>query len=391
MHHHIHLRDIDQLHREILRFLVSLNLEETYKVIVDGALKLVEGDSGSILLGKKGGLKRVYASSEVLFKVKPRRRGIVYGVFKTCEPRVLSAKEIRDVEKRHPALKELPARSILLIPLSYLGKSMGVLTVLSKEDIDFTQKEFNMLKLFGTAGSLAIRKAQLYQQTREALETRDLFISLAAHELRTPLTTINGYVQLLAHKLSGDSVEASWTDGLKWEIKRLTRMVNELLDVQLIKTGQFICQKHKVSLKDVARRAILESKFAYPKHKFGFEDDLGSKPDILEGDPDKLVQVVANLLDNAAKFSLPGQKILVRLRSNHSSFVIEVQDHGLGIEGKEASQVFSRFYKGQNNYKRGMGLGLFLAKQIVECHDGSINLKSEVNKGTKIFVVLPKS
>lgn len=236
--------------------------------------------------------------------------------------------------------------------------------------------------------SLAIRKTQLYDESKKALEVRDLFISMAAHELRTPITTISGYSQLLYSKLGGSaSVESRWISDLAWETLRLTHLVNELLEVDRIKGGQFQYTFEECSLREIIRRAISDFHFIHPEHKVILEDKLNGG-DLVIGDFDKLLQLVINLLDNAAKFTPPEKEINLTLNFKSSYIIFTVKDQGHGITGKDLPQVFEKYYRGEV-IKEGMGIGLFLVKNIVNQHHGTINIFSKENRGTRVKIKLP--
>lgn len=379
---------LEKIYKAGLKFLVPLNPKEVQALIVEEALNLVGGEFGSILLEQEGELHRVYASTPSLYRIKPRKRGYTYSVYKTHEPIILSSKEIAKI---HPEIKKTQAQSDIIVPLSYRHKSIGVLSILSSKRDHFTSRELNILKLFGQMASLAIRKTQLYDETKQALETRDLFISMAAHELRTPLTSISGYIQLLYSKLAGgDSVESRWIEQLYSESVRLTTLVSELLEINRIKSGQLTYQLKECSLKEVIKRALAYLKFAHPKRRVIFEDRLNSSSDRVVGDFDKLLQMISNILENAIKFSPASSRVLLTLKGKRQSLIIEVKDQGKGIGEEEMDRVFEGFYRGRDTQTEGMGIGLFLAKNIIIRHHGTIYLRSKPSKGTTVKIRLPR-
>src|SRR3989344_2861390 len=218
---------LDKIYKAALKFLVPLNLEETYALIVQEAIKLVKAQNGSIFLMEQGKLNRVYASDPLLYKIQVRNKGTTFNTFKTNKTNIIRVKLL---EKVHPEFKRLGVKSIISIPLTNHGETIGVLSLQSTKSEYLTDQELDTLELFGSLASLAIRKTKLYDETKRALEARDLFISMAVYELRTPLTTISGYAQLLHSKLSGSvTPESRWVEELSWEAYRLTLLVNELL------------------------------------------------------------------------------------------------------------------------------------------------------------------
>lgn len=378
---------LEKIYKAGLKFLVPLKAEETYSLIVNEAIKLVKADYGSILLEQKGDLKRVYSSIASLYQIKPRRRGFLYSVFKTRKPSILALKKFARI---HPAIRRIGINSDLAVPLSYKNKSIGVLTIISKRKNYFTERDMNVLKLFAQMASLAIRKTQLYDETKKALDDRDLFISMAAHEFRTPITTISGYTQLLYTKLSGSNTAPSrWSQELLAETTRLTSLVNELLEINRIKTGELNYIFRINHLREIIKRVINNTHFTYPNHKIIFNDYLG-KDDVVISDFDKLIQVVGNLLGNAAKFSPDGKEISLTLRQKTLYFIVTVKDQGIGIPKKDLRKIFEKFSKGTNHSREGIGLGLFLAKSIIEQHHGTIAINSIRGAGTTVEVKLPK-
>lgn len=384
---------LERIYKSALKFLVPLTPEETYETIVKEAINLAGTGEGSIFLPDSGtkDLRRVYTSNPGLYKLKARKRGITYRTFKTRQAAVVTKKEIEQLYKVHPMLKEMETKSIVSVPLSYRNKSIGVLSLQSLKEEQFTQKELDVLKLFGSMASLAIRKTQLYDEIKKALETRDLFISMAAHELRTPLTTISGYGQLLRVKLAGtDGPESKWVEGLTLELFRLTQLVNELLEVNRIRSGEFQYILKECYLTEIIRRAISDLHFTHPNHKISLQNKILKNQDIVIADFDKLLQVIINIIDNSAKFSPTGSEITLDLKLKNNYLILRINDHGEGISKSEAAHVFERFYKGKIATKAGMGLGLFLARNVISKHNGEIKIYSEKNKGTIVEIKLPK-
>ncbi|MBI4037168.1 GAF domain-containing sensor histidine kinase [Candidatus Daviesbacteria bacterium] len=382
---------LEDIYKAGLKLLEPLTPKETYATVVREAVKLVDAEYGSILLAQKGKLARVYVSSPVSFPVK--RRHFAEQVFKSRQVAIV---DVSKSSKLFPLahIKKSAVQTIIYVPLSYRNKSIGALIVTSCRKLQNSATELKVLKLFGSMASLAITKSQLYDQTKTALETRDLFISMAAHEFRTPLTTISGYVQLLQTKLPEISQHVQvgrWVKELSWEALRLTNMVNELLEVSRINTGKIQYTWREHSLKEIIGRAILDFQFTHPDHKIVFQCNLGVGQDMVVGDFDKLLQVIINLLDNSAKFSQLGSEIIVRLRLKSPTLVLTVKDQGRGIDKKDLPRIFEGFYKGASNTVEGMGIGLFLSKNIVEEHRGSIKVRSQVDKGTIVEIQLPRA
>lgn len=377
---------LEKINTSALKFLSPLTPEETYQIIVSEAEKLIGADYGSIILEENGELKRVYASHDVAFETKNRKKANTYKAF--SEQQVIVA-SIDDTGKAHPELIEQGIKWSIFIPLSYEQKSIGVLILNAKEDTTLDPSEIHVLKLFGAMASLAIRKNQLYAETKNALETRDLFISLASHELRTPLTSLNGYIQLLHTRLGkGTSVEAKWINELYEESKRLTNLVTELLEVNRIKQGQLQFHLTECQIDTIIVTAVERYKIVNPEKEVTVTSECAEGTNTIIGDPEKLLQMITALISNADKFSPKNTKIEITTKQTKSQAIIEIKDQGDGISRQNIKRIFDPFYKGENA-KEGLGVGLLLAKHIITYHHGAINVKSKVNKGTTVEVRFP--
>lgn len=381
---------LENINKSGLKFLQPLNLSQTYPIIVEEAAKLLQADIGSLYLVEDGELKPVATfPHDSRFIITPRKTGNAYHAYLEKKPIVIRKEDINAI---HPELKGEGYKSSIGLPISYYGKSIGALMFFSKQDRKFSEREHGLLKIFGSYASLAIRKAQLLDENKLALETRDLFISMAAHELRTPLTTISGYTQLLENKLAGKNIpEAKWVQELRWETHRLSILVNELLEVNRIKQGKLQYQLKEVSLCEVLRRAIANFLFVHPHRIIEFKDERGNNKDVIIADHDKLLQLFTNILDNAAKFSLKSAPILVIIQTKPQSVIVKIKDKGKGIEKTDMPNLFKQYYQKAQHGEEGMGLGLYLAKNVLSVHHGTIKVQSKIKRGTTVIITLPRS
>ncbi len=364
--------------------------EEIYETVAKEAANILGGKFGTIILDRAKQLERVYSNSPLEFRTKDRFKGNLFTSFKEKKVIPIENEGQKPFEK---SLLSLGIQTTYFIPLIFKTKPMGVLIIDSeKKKILDDEETIEAARLFGYMASFAIRKGQLLEESIEALNLRDLFISLAAHELRTPLTTIGVYSQLLSSRMkrTKDQTAGKWTEILSWEVVRLARLIDELLVLKRIKTGELQYIWKEVSLREILSRTFIDFSLSHPERRIIFTDMLKTTPDITIGDFDKLMQVFINILNNAAKFSDVSKEINVTLNARGSDFIIQVSDLGLGIKKEDLGRIFEGFYKGQGNEKEGMGLGLFLSKNIVEKHKGEIKVKSKVGQGTTFTVQIPR-
>lgn len=379
--------DLEKIYKSTLKFLNPLNAQETYKVVVEEAMHLVSGEIGTILLESNGTLSRVYASDPSLYSITPRPDGFMYTAYKTNKSKRLTVKQIASI---HPEIKQTVARSDIIVPLSYKNKAIGVISVMSSNDRHFTARDLKVLEMYAPLATLAIRKTQLYDETSQALATRDLFISMASHELRTPLTTVYAFLQLMKLKVSeGERLEEQWIDTVVHETERLRNLVNELLQVDRIKEGKLKYEWRNCNILDIVNRAVNNFVANFPGRDVIVNDLSNTNPILIYADFDKLIQVLINLLTNAAKFSDKKSRIEIRIAIEEEDLLIDITDYGNGIPEKDLSKIFNGFYRGSNNQHEGMGLGLYLTKSIIDEHNGNIAIKTKVSKGTTVFLRLP--
>ncbi|MBI3954759.1 GAF domain-containing sensor histidine kinase [Candidatus Collierbacteria bacterium] len=380
---------LDKLYQTGAKFLTPLSLPRTYRLVVQEAVNLVGAEYGSIFLANRGNLFRAYSNTPPLMRIEPRSRGYTFKSYRSGETITLTSEEQK---RNHPDFKISGIKSIIIIPLIYKNKSIGVLNLLSKKRNYFTKERRQIVKLISSWSTQAIIKARLYDEVSNALEARDMFISMAVHELRTPLTTISGYAQLIRrqYKHEKNGPVKDWLDVLLSESFRMSVLIKELLEIERIKSGKFNYLWSEVHLCEIIQRAIADLNVTASEHNFVHINKLTSKNDVVVGDFDKLLQVLINILNNAVKFSPRGSEIKLESGSVDSSCYINIADQGEGISGHDLGKVFDDFYKGGDRTKQGMGLGLFLSRKIIEDHKGQIEISSRLNEGTMVKIRLPK-
>jgi two-component system CheB/CheR fusion protein len=227
---------------------------------------------------------------------------------------------------------------------------------------------------------------------RGLLRLQDEFLALASHELRTPLTALSGYLQLHLRRLdSGQSAEAlraSAAVALE-QTEHLRVLVDDLLDAGRLRTGRLSVRRAPTDLTELVRRVTGLAESLTPAKTIRLT--VPSEPVVVEGDPVRLEQVLFNLIRNAHEHAPDTTSIDVSLRAVDSMAELEVRDEGPGIPKEEVDQLFSRFYQvtrpGQAG--QGLGLGLYIAREIVNEHGGTIGVESTVGQGSRFFVRLP--
>jgi signal transduction histidine kinase len=221
---------------------------------------------------------------------------------------------------------------------------------------------------------------------------RDAFVAAVSHELRTPLTSISGFVEMLEDEEDSlGEAGRSYLDVIRRGTGRLQRIVEDLLLVAQIEADRLELHIGAADLSKIAAAAVEEARPTAQEKDIALDlQSNGALP--LAADAGRLGQVLDNLVSNALKFTLPGGSVAVSVHGGDGRAVVEVADAGIGIPKDEMGQLFSRFYRASSATRRaipGTGLGLVIARAIVEAHGGSIALDSREGEGTKVTVSLP--
>ena len=229
------------------------------------------------------------------------------------------------------------------------------------------------------------------QKLEETARTKEEFLSMASHEMRTPVTSIKGYAQVLESRFknNGDTSSARLISKLDGQVDHLTQLIGDLFDDTKIKEGKLELRPAFFDFNALVRDAIEEVQHVYSEHKISSRlDDIPK----VNGDKQRLRQVIVNLLTNALKYSPTAVSVTVEtvLKTKHIKLI--VRDFGIGISKEHQSKIFTRFYRVRSrdlDTYPGLGLGLYITADIVKRHGGTIEVESTLGKGSTFIVTLP--
>lgn len=303
------------------------------------------------------------------------------------------AREPLDAE--HPeALRELGIVSYTCVPIRYSGRRHGVLSFLRTGPAHrYGQPDLAVAEEFARRTGLAIENARLYREAHEAIRARDEFLQIASHELKTPLTPLQMQLDTLGRALSKAGVQSerllSKLEMASRQAARLNRLVESLLDVARITSGRFVLEIEEFDfadmIRDVVERFRSEAKKAHCDVIVQVEGEIVGKWDRL-----RIEQILSNLLSNAFKYG-EGKPVEISARAGDDMVRLVVTDHGIGIEKDALERIFDRFERAVSmRHYGGLGLGLFIARQIAEAHGGSIVAQSQPGSGSVFTVLLPQ-
>jgi len=278
--------------------------------------------------------------------------------------------------------------SYLAVPIiSVNRKLIGGLFLGHPEEAKFTAHHENLISSIAAQATVALDNSRLFEEIRDLSAKKDEFIALASHELKTPLTSIYGYLQLMARKPESAMTSRFIEKGIK-QLEKLNKLVSELLDVSKIEAGKLQFNMETFDIGELLLETVEIFRFSNNSHRIILKKP--KKPIYITGDKQRLEQVLINLLSNAIKYSPNAETVAVDIRTQPSWITITVKDEGMGLKPEEQKKLFTRFYRaGSTSGISGLGLGLFLSREIIERHQGTIGMKSEHGKGSEFFISLP--
>jgi PAS domain S-box-containing protein len=217
---------------------------------------------------------------------------------------------------------------------------------------------------------------------------KEIFLSLITHELKNPLTSIKMYTDLL-ERTEKNKQKLTYFDTMQNQITALTMLMNDFLEVSKIRVGRFSVEKERFNLDDVVRDAVYTFKTTDATHKIARRGTIDLE---LIGDKNRIRQVIVNLISNAIKYSPQAKRVLVSVKRDTMNAVVQVRDYGIGIPKQDYKKIFELFYRtafAEKGNIKGHGLGLFICREIIKSHNGSIWVKSILGKGSTFYFTLP--
>ena len=311
------------------------------------------------------------------------------------DPGELAAR-IKEIEAKRGRALQVPAGSF--ISTARPGQADEAEWTFIRRDGSRFRGSLVVTALTGPGGAVSGYLGMMADVTerRQMERLKNEFISTVSHELRTPLTSIRGSLGLLAGGVLGPLPEkaGSMVKIAHQNSERLVRIINDILDIEKIEAGKLELHSTRLPLRDLLEQALEVNQAYADKYQVRLVLESIPATAAVLADSDRLMQVMANLLSNAAKFSLPDSTVNVRASEQGARMRIEVEDHGAGIPQEFRPRVFDKFAQADGSSSRrfeGTGLGLSITRQLVEAMGGSIGFQSVVGQGTTFYIELPRA
>lgn len=292
-------------------------------------------------------------------------------------------------------IQELNPHSVMVVPLLVRHQAIGALSLVSSHP-HWLYDETDLALAQNLAGraAQAIDNARLYEQAQTAIREREAFISIASHELKNPLSALYGQAQLLQRRAKREGTlqdrDQRSLDTVVDQAVRLNGLLDELLDVSRLEHEQLALDRRPLDVVAVTQRLAEETQTTLTTHALRLE--LPPYPIMIKADQVRIEQAVRNLISNAIKYSPTGTTITVLVTQEHERVALAVQDQGYGIASDALPHIFERFYRVEGRATRsvrGFGIGLYVVKEIVTLHDGTVKVDSQEGRGSTFTVYLP--
>ena len=284
----------------------------------------------------------------------------------------------------------LPVVSYLAVPvISKSGAVIGGLFYGHPEPAKFTREHEQLVLGVATQAAIALDNTKLYEEISKLNDKKEEFIGLASHELKTPVTSLSGYLQILNRTLPDTDLNKPFLQKALLQVKKLSELISDLLDVSKIETGQLPLSFSNFNITQIVQETIELIQYSTKTHQIVLQHP--EQEIIISADKQRIEQVIVNLLSNAIKYS-PNEKLVnVTVSVVHHKVRVAVQDYGMGILKEHQDRIFSRFYRVEElaSHISGLGIGLYISKEIITRHHGKLWLDSEPEKGSTFFLEIP--
>ncbi|SDP99196.1 PAS domain S-box-containing protein [Mucilaginibacter sp. OK268] len=284
----------------------------------------------------------------------------------------------------------LQVTSYLAVPvISKSGAVIGGLFYGHPEPGKFTREHEQLIFGVATQAAIALDNTKLYEEIRKLNDKKEEFIGLASHELKTPVTSLSGYLQILNRTLPDTDRNKPFLQKALLQVKKLSELISDLLDVSKIETGQLPLSFSDFNITQIVQETIELIQYSTKTHQIILQQP--EQEIIISADKQRIEQVIVNLLSNAIKYSPKEKLVNVTISATPDKVKVAVQDYGMGIQKEHQERIFSRFYRVEElaSHISGLGIGLYISKEIITRHHGKLWLDSEPEKGSTFFFEIP--
>lgn len=289
-------------------------------------------------------------------------------------------------------IKNFEIQSWISAPMKTRGRQVGVISFIRCKPDGYSEADLDFANLIADRAALAVDNARLYNEAQQAIRLREDVLAVVSHDLKNPLGIVKGFNELIASYAMSSMVNHSIleaTQAIERSVRQMERLVNDLLDFAKIQSGTLSIESKPYQVSNLIWEGAEIIKHHADKKNISMQIDVQPQLPMVNCDSDRIKQVFSNLLGNAIKFSPENSFLKIRALRNPSDVEITITDYGPGISSDNLSHIFDRYWQVRETAKLGNGIGLSIAKGIVEGHHGKIWAESKIGKGTTFHFTLP--
>jgi signal transduction histidine kinase/DNA-binding NarL/FixJ family response regulator len=340
----------------------------------------------------------LHSAAEVLARpVAPGTPHPVHAVLASGEPRLFATlgpafvDSVADGEADRAVVRGMGLTSAIYAPMVVHGQTLGALGLFRAGGQPYDEDDLVLAQELGHLAAAAVDNARLYDRATRATRLRDEVLGFVTHDLRNPLSAIQMLAELLSEpELSADD-RLRHVDRIVRSAEQMDRLIQDLLDVSAAESGRLTLSPAPLEPAGFAREAAEMLGPVARARGVDLRVDVPEGLSVVEADPDRLLRVVANLLENAMKHTPPGGEVTLSADSDADGVRFAVTDRGPGIATEHLERVFDRFWQASRTRRGGAGLGLAISRGIVEAHGGRIWVESEPGAGSTFYFTLPRT
>jgi signal transduction histidine kinase len=383
----------------------TLNLDELLQYIIQSAMEILDCEAASLLLydEKRKRLFFAASTSPELHKMAempvPIEGSLAGTIFRDGQS-IIQNNVSQDPRHFVAVGQQLNfyERSLLGVPMRIREKGVGVLEALNKKGAEFTQDDEHLLSVLASQAAVAVHNAQLIlalqkanQEISETDRLKSNFLALASHELRTPLGIIIGYATFLQEEQDGEVSENA--ERVLNAASQMRSVIESMTSLQLLQARSLTFKPKVIPIQQVLVAAYEEMRPIAEEMRHTIKFELPGMPLLMNADPEKLIPAFINVINNAIRFTPCGGSITIGAAPKSGNVLVWVKDNGIGLAADQLTKIFQEFYQVEEHTTRhygGLGIGLTIARGLIETQGGRIWAESEgLGQGTLFKVVLP--
>ena len=302
--------------------------------------------------------------------------------------------DLADNDEHLDILRRLNPRSVIAVPLRARDRVMGAIAFFLDHASKrvHTQDELELAEELARRAALALDNARLYAEAQQAVRARDDVLAVVSHDLGNPLSAIRLGTTLLLRRIPAEERESGgWKhlENIRISVAQMERLIRDLLEIKRIEAGYFSLEREKISAQSVLAEALETLAPLATGREVKLVREAPEEPLYAMADRERVMQVFSNLVGNAVKFTPAGGTITLGAHRRENEVVFSVGDTGAGIPQEDIRHVFDRFWQARRSGRHGIGLGLAIVKGIIEAHNGTVWVESELGAGSAFYFTIP--